>query len=84
MIADNTARAMRVVEVMSDLRNLQHDIARIQLDPLPEDYYLEGYMLLRNVVIEAKAVLAFPYTFGYGSQPQGTAETAKVHLQAYV
>jgi hypothetical protein len=75
---------MRVTEIMSDFRNLQYYIARIQANPPPEDYYLEGYTLLRSVITEAQAVLASPYSSGSGSHPQGDPETEKFQLQAYV
>jgi hypothetical protein len=82
--SDNDARAMRVAEIMADFRNLQYYIAQIQANPPPEDYYLEGYALLRACVTEAQAILASPYAYGAGSHPQGEPETEKSQLQAYV
>jgi hypothetical protein len=73
---------MRVAEIMADFRNLQYYIAQIQANPPPEDYYLEGYALLRACVGEAQAILAAPYAYGAGSHPQGEAETEKSQLQA--
>jgi hypothetical protein len=75
---------MRIAEIMSDFRNLQYYIAQIQANPPPEDYYLEGYTLLRSVITEAQAVLASPYSSGSGSHPQGDPETEKSQLRAYV
>jgi hypothetical protein len=75
---------MRITEIMTDFRNLQYYISQIQANPAPEDYYLEGYTLLRSVVTEAQAVLASPYSYGAGAHPRGDAETEKAQLRAYV
>lgn len=75
---------MRVAEIMADFRNLQYYIAQIQANPPPEDYYLEGYTLLRACVTEAQAILASPYAYGAAEHPQGEPETEKSQLQAYV
>lgn len=69
---------------MADFRSLQYYISQIQANPPPEDYYLEGYTLLRSVVTEAQAVLASPYASAAGSHPQGDRETEKTQLRAYV
>jgi len=75
---------MRITEIMSDFRGLQYYIAQIQANPPPEDYYLEGYTLLRSVIAEAQAVLASPYSYGTGTHPQGDPEAEKTQLIAYV
>lgn len=75
---------MRVAEIVSDFRNLQHYIAQIQASPSAEDYYLQGYTLLRASITEAQAVLASPYSFGNGADPEGDEEAEKSQLQAYV
>jgi hypothetical protein len=84
MNPDNNARAMRVAEIMTDFRNLQYYIAQVQANPPPEDYYLEGYTLLRACITEAQAVLASPYAYGTATHPQGDPESEKSQLQAYV
>ncbi|TID26866.1 hypothetical protein E2P81_ATG01329 [Venturia nashicola] len=80
----NNARALRVAEIMADFRNLQYYIAQIQANPAPEDYYLEGYSLLRACVAEAQAILASPYAYGVAEHPQGDPETEKSQLQAVI
>ena len=75
---------MRIAEIMSDFRALQHYIAQIQANPSAEEYYLEGYSLLRACIAEAQAVLTSPYAYGTGSDPQGDLESEKTQLQAYV
>jgi hypothetical protein len=72
---------MRITEIMSDFRNLQYYISQVQANPAPEDYYLEGYTLLRTVIAEAQAVLASPYSYATG-HPQGDPETEKAQLRA--
>jgi len=75
---------MRVAEIVSDFRNLQHYIAQIQANPSAEDYYLQGYTLLRASITEAQAVLASPYAYGAAADPEGDVEAEKAQLQAYV
>ena len=75
---------MRVAEIVSDFRNLQHYMAQIQTNPSAEEYYLPGYSLLRACVTEAQAVLAAPYAQGPSSNPGGDLEAEKAQLRAYV
>lgn len=81
---DNHARAMRVAEIVSDFRNLQHYMAQIQSSPSAEEYYLPGYSLLRACITEAQAVLASPYSHGANADPGGDLEAEKAQLRAYV
>ena len=60
----NEARAMRVAEIMTDFRNLQHYLSQLQATPTAEEYYLEGYSLLRQCVQEAQAILQTPFAAG--------------------
>ena len=80
----NDARAMRVAEIVSDFRNLQHYMAQIQASPSAEEYYLPGYSLLRACITEAQAVLAAPYTQSSSAGPGGNLEAEKAQLRAYV
>jgi hypothetical protein len=81
-MADNNARAMRVAEIMTDFRNLQYYLSQIQASPTPEDYYLEGYQLLRACIAEAQAALASPYSYSPAQNPDGDAEIEKAQLRA--
>lgn len=67
---------------MTDFRNLQYYLANIQANPTPEDYYLEGYQLLRACVAEAHAVLASPYSYSPTQNPDGDAEVERAQLRA--
>jgi hypothetical protein len=72
---------MRVAEIMSDFRNLQYYIAQIQSQPTAEEYYLEGYALLRQCSAEAQAVLDRQYQATVPN-PGGNAERQKAQLRS--
>ncbi|KAI4785922.1 hypothetical protein E4T45_13961, partial [Aureobasidium sp. EXF-8846] len=76
----NEARAMRIAEILSDFRHLQHYIANIRANPSAEDYYEEGYCVLRQCAEEAHAQLAEPFIC-QGSEPDGDCEEEKAQLQ---
>lgn len=80
----NEARALRISEIMTDFRNLQHYIAQIDVQPSNEEYWLEGYVLLRGCIEHAQAVLAAPYAADATATKSGSAEKEKKQLQAYV
>ena len=72
----NEARAMRVAEVMNDFRTLQYYIAQFDADSSDEDYYEEGYEVLRECISQALVVLAALYdtstlqSSGSGGEPE--------------
>jgi hypothetical protein len=76
----NHARAMRVAEIMNDFRNIQFSIASLQANPSPEEYYLEGYALLRQCVAEAHSLLTQEYAHS-PQHPGGDAEAEKSLLK---
>lgn len=78
----NEARAMRIAEILSDFRHLQHYIANIRANPSAEDYYEEGYCVLRQCAAEAQALLAQPFDC-QGPEPDGDCEQEKAQLQRY-
>lgn len=77
----NDARAMRVTEIMNDFRNLQHYIAQIKPNPSAEEYYEEGYAILRQCTAEAQAVLSAHYDSGPLQVPTSNGEREKLQLQ---
>lgn len=79
----NDARAIRVAEIMTDFRNLQYYIAQIRATPTAEEYYLEGYSLLRQCAAEAQAVLAAPFA-ATTTSPGGNAEQEKAQLRSII
>lgn len=46
---------------MTDFRNLQHYLSQLRTAPSAEEYYLEGFSLLRQCVEEAQAILQTPF-----------------------
>jgi hypothetical protein len=58
---------MRVAEIMTDFRNLQHYLVQLRATPTAEEYYLDGYSLLRQCTSEAQAILQTPFSSSAGS-----------------
>ncbi|KKY13426.1 hypothetical protein UCDDS831_g09031 [Diplodia seriata] len=77
----NDARAIRIAEIMTDFRNLQHYIAQIRVSPSPEEFYLQGYTLVRECHAEAQAILNAP--FNANTSPGEDVEQQKALLKAY-
>ena len=79
----NDARAMRIAELVNDFRNTQYYLSSFaQLQPVADDYYLQGYELLREVIGGAASILAGE--FAAERHPRGNAEQEKKQLQTYV
>ncbi|KAF2264971.1 hypothetical protein CC78DRAFT_216250 [Lojkania enalia] len=79
----NDARAVRVAEIMNDFRNLQYYLSQLRTSPTAEEYYLEGYSLLRQCTAEAQAILDAPFSSATTS-PGGDAERERVQLKAII
>lgn len=77
----NDARAMRVAEIMTDFRNLQHYLVQLRATPTAEEYYLEGYSLLRQCTTEGQTVLQTPFAASSGAAT-GEAERERQQLKA--
>ena len=60
----NGARALRIAEIMTDFRNMQYylGMAKMHTTPTAEEYYLEGYSLLRQCTSEAQAIVTAPFS----------------------
>ncbi|KAF1950538.1 hypothetical protein CC80DRAFT_554292 [Byssothecium circinans] len=76
----NDARAIRVAEIMTGFRNLQHYLVQLRASPTAEEYYLEGYSLLRQCTAEAQSILATPFAASSGT-PGGDPEREKQQLR---
>lgn len=79
----NQARAMRVAEIINDYRTLLLHISQQQVDAPQEEYYADGFVILRESLASAQTLMAANY------QPcpvtgQGNAETEKAELQRYI
>lgn len=73
---------MRVAEIISDFRTLQHYLASIRANPSSEEYYEEGYIVLRQCAAEAQALLLQPFT-SQALSPRGNEEHEKAQLKEY-
>ncbi|KAF2197391.1 hypothetical protein GQ43DRAFT_451735 [Delitschia confertaspora ATCC 74209] len=80
----NDARAIRVAEIMTDFRNLQYYLSQLSASPTAEEYYLEGYALLRQCTDEARQILAAPFAGSTASSPSGNPEQEKVQLRRII
>lgn len=76
----NDARAIRIAEIMGDFRSLQHYLVSLRIAPTAEEYYLEGYSLLRQCIAEARAILDAPFA-GSNVPPGGDLEREKTQLR---
>lgn len=76
----NTARAMRVAEIMQDFKNIQIHISSIRANPSAEEYNEEGFQVLRQSVAAAQQLLARPFASEDGSN-SGDEEQAKSQLK---
>ena len=79
----NHARAMRVAELMTDFRSLQRHLASIRVTYAPENQNLEGYVVLRQCMTEAQAILNQPFQSS-SVHPRGDEEQEKTQLRQYV
>ncbi|KAI4280998.1 MAG: hypothetical protein L6R35_005778 [Caloplaca aegaea] len=80
----NEARALRVVEIMRDFQSLQHRIAEYSPNPSPEEYFEEGYQVLRQCRAQAAALLAAPFPLDLSQIAGGSGEQEKRHLQRII
>ncbi|KAJ4299441.1 hypothetical protein N0V90_004686 [Kalmusia sp. IMI 367209] len=79
----NDARAIRIAEIMSDFRNLQYYLSQLRASPTAEEYYLEGYSLLRQCTSEAQAILSTPFAATSGATG-GDPEREKQQLRSII
>lgn len=72
---------MRITEIMTDFRSLQYYLSQLRATPTAEEYYLEGYSLLRECTSAAQAILAQPFSASPNA-PGGNVEREKQQLRA--
>jgi len=68
---------------MTDFRNLQHYLSQLCATPTAEEYYLEGYSLLRTCASEAQTILQTPFSVSTGATT-GDPEREKQQLKTSV
>lgn len=66
---------------MTDFRNLQHYLIQLRAAPTAEEYYLEGYSLLRQCTSESQTILQTPFAGGAGAA-SGDPEQERHQLKA--
>ena len=76
----NDVRALRVAEIVQDFRALQQQLSEVRAIPPPDEYYTQGYALLRDCISEGHEILqrVFPTT---PDSPEGDPEQERQHLQ---
>ncbi|KAJ5799653.1 uncharacterized protein N7518_001721 [Penicillium psychrosexuale] len=79
----NQARAMRVAEIINDYRTLLLHISQQQVEVSQEEYWEDGFVVLRESLASAQTLMSANY------QPcpvtgQGNAETEKAELQRVI
>jgi len=77
----NNARAMRVAEILNDYRSVQNYIAAIRASPSAEEYNEDGFVILRQCVVQAQQLLAQPFNTETGS---ADAEQIKADLRRII
>lgn len=87
--ADSTVRPnveltnVNAAEIMQDFRTLQHRIAQIRATPTAEEFYGQGYVLLRECAAEGQAVLERPFDPSPRAESDDP-ELAKAELKMFV
>ncbi|KAJ5326605.1 hypothetical protein MYU51_014559 [Penicillium brevicompactum] len=79
----NQARAMRVAEIINDYRTLLLHISQQNVNASQEEYWEEGFVVLRESLASAQTLMSANY------QPcpvtgQGNVETEKAELQRVI
>ena len=80
----NEARALRVLELMKDYRNIQDRIAQLNASPPPDERNEVGYTILHRCHVESRALLNKPYAPEMLHPPTGANEAAKRQLRRFV
>ncbi|KAJ5095377.1 hypothetical protein NUU61_004733 [Penicillium alfredii] len=79
----NQARAVRLAEIINDYRTLLLHISQQNVDAAPEDYWDEGFVVLRECLAAAQGLMSANYHPSPVSG-QGNAETEKAELQRVI
>jgi len=78
----NDFRAVRIAEIMNDFRTLQYYISQTKANPTrQEEYYEEGYVVLRQCVADGQAVLSSNFSAGDPVASGASGEREKAQLQ---
>ncbi|KAK2749316.1 hypothetical protein FQN55_003642 [Onygenales sp. PD_40] len=80
----NDARALRVAEIINDFRTLHHHISQLKSDPPAGEEYEEGYVLMRQCIVEAQNLLNSQFNIQPTQGSSGDREWEKVQLQRVI
>ncbi|KAL9000544.1 MAG: hypothetical protein Q9169_000837 [Polycauliona sp. 2 TL-2023] len=81
VLAVNETRALRITEIMTEFQSIQRRIAEYSPNPSPDEYFEEGYEVLRQCRAEAQAVLVAPYPLEVAGTSSPSGESEKRQLQ---
>ncbi|KAJ5494127.1 hypothetical protein N7463_010214 [Penicillium fimorum] len=79
----NQARAMRVAEIINDYRTLLLHISQQHVEPSQEEYWEDGFVVLRESLASAQTLMAANYQH-CPVTGQGNVETEKAELQRVI
>lgn len=79
----NQARAMRVAEIINDYRTLLLHISQQQVEPSQEEYWEDGFVVLRESLASAQTLMSANYQ-ACPVTGQGNVETEKAELQRVI
>ncbi|KAJ5588820.1 hypothetical protein N7537_011498 [Penicillium hordei] len=79
----NQARAMRVAEIINDYRTLLLHISQQQVEPSQEEYWEDGFVVLRESLASAQTLMAANYQ-ACPVTGQGNVETEKAELKRVI
>ncbi|KAL8674643.1 MAG: hypothetical protein Q9168_000951 [Polycauliona sp. 1 TL-2023] len=80
----NEARALRITEIMAEFLSIQRRIAEYSPNPSADEYFEEGYEVLRQCRAEAQAVLVVPYPLELAAASDTPGDSEKRQLQRQV
>ncbi|CAO1602955.1 hypothetical protein XANCAGTX0491_006550 [Xanthoria calcicola] len=80
----NEARALRIAEIVTEFQSLQSRIAEYSPNHSPDEYFEEGYEILRQCRAEAQAVLVAPYPTEPSDASSVSDESEKRQLQRII
>jgi hypothetical protein len=69
---------------MNDFRTLQFHISQHRIEPPQEQYWEEGYVVLRQCAAESQAILATHFNPGNIQGADGDGEFERMQLQRFV
>jgi hypothetical protein len=69
---------------MNDFRTLQFHISQHQMEPTQEEYWEEGYVVMRQCAAESQAILATHFNPGFIQGDHGDGEHERMQLQRFV